>query len=98
VRRSPLGSSCSGGLFAAVARPDLATTDRGGFLGTAGAEVAWRRLGGEDFGAPLFGGGALEVPRLFDGTGRHGLGSVLVRGAKIDARTTQSPTNRGASP
>src|SRR5271157_3891517 len=47
------------------------------------------------FGVPLFGSGALEVPGLFDGKGRHGLGSFGSRRRKRRWHDPKPRTSRG---
>jgi hypothetical protein len=97
VTRSTFGSSALTGVLAAAARSDFDTTDRGGFLTLAVADVTLRRLGAEDLALPFldpalsrFGAFSMEKVDMI-------LGSFGSR-RRNDARTTQSPAHRGTSP
>src|ERR1700719_3234245 len=96
VTRSALGSSAFLSVLAAATRSAFDSTDRGGFLAVAAGDVTLRRDAVFDW-ALLFLGAALFVFRDF--MERVDIvWAPVVRGVGIDARTTQSLANRGASP
>src|ERR1700682_3140775 len=96
VTRSALGSSAFLSVLAAATRSAFDSTDRVGFLALAAGDVTLRRDAVFDWALPFL-GAALFVFRDFMETFDI-VWAPLVRGAGIDARTTQSPAHRGASP
>jgi len=96
VTRSALGSSAFLSVLAAATRSAFDSTDRVGFLALAAGDVTLRRDAVFDWALPFL-GAALFVFRDF--MERVDIvWAPLVRGAGIDARTTQSPAHREASP
>jgi hypothetical protein len=83
-------------VLAAATRSAFDSTDRVGFLALVAGDVTLRRDAVFDWALPLL-GAALFVFRDF--MERVDIvWAPLVRGAGLDARTTQSPANRKASP
>src|SRR5256885_17073058 len=94
--RSALGSSAFTRVLVAATRSAFDSTDRVGFLSLAAGDVTLRRDAVFDWALPFL-GAALFVFRDF--MERVDIvWAPLVRGAGIDARTTQSPAHREASP
>src|ERR1700730_18300866 len=96
VTRSTFGSSAFLSVLAAATRSAFDSTDRVGFLALAAGDVTLRRDAVFDWALPFLGAG------LFVFRGFIGMVDIVwapsVRGAAIDARTTQSPAHREASP
>src|ERR1700674_5842023 len=96
VTRSTFGLSAFNGVLAATTRSAFDSTDRVGFLALAAGDVTLRRDAVFDWALPFL-GAALFVFRDFMERADI-VWAPLVRGAGIDARTTQSPAHREASP
>src|SRR6202023_3073545 len=96
VARSTFGWSIFTRVLAAATRSAFDSTDRVGLLALAAGDVTLRRDAVFDWALPFL-GAALFVFRDF--MERVDIvWAPLVRGAGIDARTTQSPAHREASP
>src|SRR5262249_15268963 len=95
--RSICGSAALGGRCPPVARAGFDPTGHSCFFGLAAPEGAFCRLDAKDWALPFL-GIALSRFRLFSMERVGMVWAPSVRGARIDARTTHSPANRGASP
>jgi hypothetical protein len=96
VTRSALGSSAFLSVLAAAARSAFDSTDRAGFLALAAKDVTLRRHAVFDWALPFLGAALFAFRDFMERVDI--VWAPLVRGAGIDARTTQSPAHREASP
>ncbi|MFZ3325006.1 MAG: hypothetical protein WA231_03550 [Methylocella sp.] len=96
VARTTFGSPAFNGALAVATRSAFDSTDRVGFLALAAGDVTLRRDVAFDLTLPILGAALLGFRDFMERVDI--VWAPLVRGAGIDARTTQSPAHREASP